>query len=122
MTRSLDFFFFIGSTYTCLAVQRAEAVAARQGVVLRWRPFSVRSIMVEQNNKFFVGKPGKLAYMWRDIERRAAITSGRNTSSARGRLGSRLRNPFSSRTLSWWATLEELVSPTASPISRMLGG
>ena len=72
MTRSLDFFFFIGSTYTCLAVQRAEAVAARQGVVLRWRPFSVRSIMVEQNNKPFVGKPGKLAYMWRDIERRAA--------------------------------------------------
>ena len=55
-------------------------------------------------------------------ERRAAITSGRKTSRARGRLGSRLRKPFSSSTLSWWATLEELVSPTASPISRMLGG
>ena len=54
--------------------------------------------------------------------RRAAITSGRNTSRARGRLGSRRTYPFSSRTLSWWATLEELVSPTASPISRMLGG
>ena len=56
------------------------------------------------------------------IERRAAITSGRNTSRARGRLGSRLRKPFSSSTRSWWATLEELVRPTASPISRMLGG
>ena len=54
--------------------------------------------------------------------RRAAITSGRKTSSARGRFGSRRRKPFSSSVLSWWATLLELVSPTASPISRMLGG
>ena len=41
---------------------------------------------------------------------------------ARGRLGSRLRKPCSSSTFSWWDTLEELVSPTISPISRMLGG
>ncbi len=57
-----------------------------------------------------------------EIDRRAAITSGRKTSSARGRLGSRRRKPFSSSVLSWWATLEELVRPTALPISRMLGG
>ena len=71
MSKQLDFFFFLGSTYTYLAVNRAEEVAARHGVTLRWRPFSVRSIMVEQNNRPFVGKPGKLAYMWRDLERRA---------------------------------------------------
>ena len=56
------------------------------------------------------------------IARRAAISSGMNTSRARGRLGSRLMNPFCSSTRSWWATLEELVRPTSSPISRMLGG
>jgi len=54
-----------------LAVNRAEQVAARGGVALRWRPFSVRSIMIEQNNRPFVGKPVKLSYMWRDLERRA---------------------------------------------------
>lgn len=72
MARQLDFFFFLGSTYSYLAVSRAEEVAARHGIGLRWRPFSVRSIMVEQNNRPFVGKPVKFAYMWRDIARRAA--------------------------------------------------
>ena len=63
MQKQLDFFLFLGSTYTYLAVNRAEQVAARAGVALRWRPFSVRSIMVEQNNRPFVGKPVKLSYM-----------------------------------------------------------
>ena len=36
-------------------------------------PFSVRAIMIEQNNIPFRGKPVKSAYMWRDIERRAAM-------------------------------------------------
>lgn len=67
----LDFFFFLGSTYTYLAVQRAEAAAEAAGVRLNWRPFSVRTLMIEQNNKPFVGKPEKTAYMWRDLERRA---------------------------------------------------
>lgn len=71
MQGHLDFFCFLGSTYTYLAVNRAEAVASRENITLRWRPFSVRSIMIEQNNRPFVGKPVKLAYMWRDVERRA---------------------------------------------------
>ena len=68
----IDFFFFIGSTYTYLSVQRIEAVAAARGVAVRWRPFSVRTLMQEQNNSPFAGKPVKMRYMWRDIERRAA--------------------------------------------------
>ena len=71
MTKSLDFFFFIGSTYTYLAVSRVDEVAAREGVPIRWRPFNVRALMIEQNNRPFVGKPVKLSYMWRDVERRA---------------------------------------------------
>jgi len=71
MQKQLDFFCFLGSTYTYLSVNRAEAVAARENVALVWHPFSVRSIMIEQNNRPFVGKPVKLAYMWRDVERRA---------------------------------------------------
>lgn len=71
MTKSLDFFLFLGSTYTYLAVNRAEQLAAREEVTLRWRPFSARTLMIEQNNRPFVGKPVKLSYMWRDLERRA---------------------------------------------------
>lgn len=71
MGKQLDFFFFIGSTYTYLAVNRAEERALREGVTLHWRPFSVRTIMIEQDNRPFAGKPVKLAYMWRDLERRA---------------------------------------------------
>jgi 2-hydroxychromene-2-carboxylate isomerase len=72
MNPSLDFYFFIGSTYSYLSVCRAEDAAAVAGVDLVWRPFSVRTLMREQNNSPFVGKPVKMKYMWRDIERRAA--------------------------------------------------
>jgi 2-hydroxychromene-2-carboxylate isomerase len=72
MQRSLDFFYFIGSTYSYLAVMRAEEVARRAGVSLNWRPFSVRTLMREQENIPFSTKPAKLRYMWRDVERRAA--------------------------------------------------
>jgi 2-hydroxychromene-2-carboxylate isomerase len=68
----LDFFFFYGSTYTYLTVMRIEEVAGRAGVEVRWRPFNVREIMIEQNNIPFRDKPVKMRYMWRDIERRAA--------------------------------------------------
>ena len=71
MTKGLDFFLFLGSTYTYLAVNRAERLSARQGITLRWRPFSASTLMMEQSNRPFVGKPVKLAYMWRDLERRA---------------------------------------------------
>ena len=69
---AIDFWFSIGSTYTYLAVSRLPAIAKATGVRFNWRPFSVRAIMREQNNIPFAGKPVKSAYMWRDIERRAA--------------------------------------------------
>jgi 2-hydroxychromene-2-carboxylate isomerase len=72
MSRHLDFYFFIGSTYSYLAVSRASALAQAAGVSLRWRPFSLRTILREQDNSPFLGKPDKTRYMWRDIERRAA--------------------------------------------------
>ena len=67
----IDFWIYIGSTYSYLSVMRLEAVERAAGVAFRWRPFSVRAIMIEQNNIPFLGKPVKSAYMWRDIERRA---------------------------------------------------
>jgi 2-hydroxychromene-2-carboxylate isomerase len=67
----MDFFFSYGSTYTYLAVMRIEKLSAEAGVTVHWRPFHLRTITTEQNNRPFVGKPVKMKYMWRDLERRA---------------------------------------------------
>jgi 2-hydroxychromene-2-carboxylate isomerase len=69
---ALDFWFSIGSTYSYLTVMRIDDAARAAGVTVRWRPFNVRHVMTVQNNIPFKDKPVKTAYMWRDIERRAA--------------------------------------------------
>jgi 2-hydroxychromene-2-carboxylate isomerase len=73
MPDAIDFWFSTGSTYTYLTVSRLEQVEAATGVRFNWRPFSVRALMREQNNIPFATKPIKTGYMWRDIERRAAM-------------------------------------------------
>ena len=70
---AIDFWYSIGSTYTYLTVMRLADYAKENGVTFNWRPFDVRSIMIEQKNIPFRDKPVKAAYMWRDIERRAAM-------------------------------------------------
>ncbi len=72
MSRPIDFWFSIGSTYTYLSVMRIGDVARQNGVTFRWRPFDVRVVMVEMDNIPFSTKPIKARYMWRDVERRAA--------------------------------------------------
>jgi 2-hydroxychromene-2-carboxylate isomerase len=69
----IDFWFYIGSTYSYLSIMRLAEVEKTSGIAFRWRPFSVRDIMVEMDNIPFRTKPVKAAYMWRDIERRAAM-------------------------------------------------
>jgi 2-hydroxychromene-2-carboxylate isomerase len=69
----VDFFFNYGSTYSYLSIMRLEEEAARAGLLVRWRPFNVRKLFVEQTNiPFPKEKAAKVTYMWRDIERRAA--------------------------------------------------
>jgi 2-hydroxychromene-2-carboxylate isomerase len=49
---------------------RLNSVEEASGVSFRWLPFSVRAIMIEQKTVPFVAKLVKMAYMWRDSERR----------------------------------------------------
>ena len=66
-------FLAIGSTYTFLTALRLRGVIEREGLNLRFRPFSVRAIMREMNNiPFPPEKEAKVRYMWRDIERTCA--------------------------------------------------
>lgn len=70
---SIDFWYSIGSTYTYLTVLRLPKIAVSSGIEISWRPFNVREVMAEQKNIPFANKPVKLAYMWRDIERRSRM-------------------------------------------------
>src|SRR5262245_3937781 len=71
MPSSLDFFFFYASIHTYLSVMRIEPLASAAGVDVRWRPFNLREILIEQNNTGFAKNPVKMNYFWRDVERRA---------------------------------------------------
>ncbi|MTI03709.1 2-hydroxychromene-2-carboxylate isomerase [Roseibium sp. RKSG952] len=68
----IDFWFSIGSTYSFLTVMRLDEWCREHETTVNWRPFNVRTVMADQQNTPFAGKPIKSAYMWRDIERRAA--------------------------------------------------
>jgi 2-hydroxychromene-2-carboxylate isomerase len=68
----IDLWFSIGSLYTFLTVMRIGGVEETTGTRFRWRPFSIRVIMKEMDN-IPASKPKKLAYSWRDVERRAEM-------------------------------------------------
>ncbi len=72
MMPEIDFWYSIGSTYSFLTIKRLDDWCTDHDATVNWRPFNVRTIMSEQQNIPFAGKPIKIAYMWRDIERRAA--------------------------------------------------
>jgi hypothetical protein len=68
----LDFFFFYGSIYTYLSVMRIEKLATAAGLEVRWCPFNLREILIEQDNTAFTRNPARMSYCWRDVQRRAA--------------------------------------------------
>jgi 2-hydroxychromene-2-carboxylate isomerase len=72
-TDHIDFWFTMGSTYSYLSVMRLEALERSNRVSFRWRPFHLLVILQEMKHVPFADKPAKCAYMWRDIERRAAV-------------------------------------------------
>lgn len=67
----IDFYFFPGSTYTYLTVNRIEKLAEDAGVSVRWRPYNLRALLKETGVVPFPPETAKRRYMWRDIERRA---------------------------------------------------
>jgi 2-hydroxychromene-2-carboxylate isomerase len=68
----IDFWFSIGSMFTFLTVMRIDRVEDMTDIRFVWRPFSVKAIMIEMDNRP-VSKPAKLAYLWRDLHRRAEM-------------------------------------------------
>jgi 2-hydroxychromene-2-carboxylate isomerase len=69
----IDFWFTMGSTYSFLSVMRLATLEQSTGISFRWRPFHLLIILQEMKHVPFADKPAKSAYIWRDIERRAAM-------------------------------------------------
>lgn len=69
----IDFWFTMGSTYSYLSVMRLSDVEQSTGISFRWRPFHLLLILQEMKHVPFADKPAKMRYMWRDLERRAAM-------------------------------------------------
>jgi 2-hydroxychromene-2-carboxylate isomerase len=71
---TLELWYEFASTYSYLTVMRIERVAAAAGVTVRWQPFLLGPIFFAQGwtDSPFNVYPAKGAYMWRDLERRAA--------------------------------------------------
>lgn len=73
--KSLDFWFEFASTYSYLAAMRVDSLARDAGVEVHYRPFLLGPIFRAQgwNTSPFTLYPAKGRYMWRDVERRAAV-------------------------------------------------
>src|SRR5579862_5346920 len=68
----IDLWLTMGSTYTYLTVMRLGGIEASTGIRFRLRPFNLRAIFDAAGYFPFPADSPKTAYMWRDIERRAA--------------------------------------------------
>jgi 2-hydroxychromene-2-carboxylate isomerase len=71
MAADIDFYFFYGSIHSYLSVMRIGALASAEEIEVRWRPFNLREILIEQNNTAFTKNTVKMNYFWHDVERRA---------------------------------------------------
>jgi 2-hydroxychromene-2-carboxylate isomerase len=74
MKPSLTFWYEFASTYSWLAAERIEALAAQAGVEVLWRPFLLGPIFAAQGwtSSPFNLFPAKGRNMWRDMERQCA--------------------------------------------------
>jgi 2-hydroxychromene-2-carboxylate isomerase len=71
----LTFWYEFASTYSWLAAERIDALAAAADVEVRWRPFLLGPIFVAQGwpSSPFNVYAAKGANMWRDIERHCVL-------------------------------------------------
>jgi 2-hydroxychromene-2-carboxylate isomerase len=70
-TRTVDFWFEFGSTYSYPAAMRLTPLAKAAGIAVRWRPFMLGPIFRDQgwDTSPFNLYPAKGRNMWRDLER-----------------------------------------------------
>ncbi len=66
---TLEFFYDFVSPYSYLASTRVEAIAARTGATLRWRPFVLGGVFKATGNRAPIENPAKARQMLLDLGR-----------------------------------------------------
>jgi 2-hydroxychromene-2-carboxylate isomerase len=66
---TLEFFYDFTSPYSYLASTQVEAVAARAGATVRWRPFLLGGVFKATGNRAPIETVAKGRHMWIDLER-----------------------------------------------------
>src|SRR4051794_7652679 len=69
MRKTLEFFFDLLSAFSYLASTRVEAVCARTGAALVWRPFLLGAVFKATENASPLNNPHKAAYLLKDLAR-----------------------------------------------------
>jgi len=69
MQKTLEFFFDLLSPFSYLASTQVEAVCARTGAALAWRPFLLGAVFKATENASPLGNPHKAAYLLKDLQR-----------------------------------------------------
>lgn len=72
MSKHVDFWFSLGSTYTYLSAMRCSKLCLKNDVLIRWRPFQLKSILEELSGMPFKDGSPKTVYMWHDLARRSS--------------------------------------------------
>jgi len=67
--KTVEFFFDLSSPYSYLASTRIDALAARVGAELRWRPFVLGAVFKATGNVMPASNPAKARYMFDDLHR-----------------------------------------------------
>lgn len=66
MSKIIEFFWDPASTYSYLAATQIEALAARCGATVQWKPFLLGKVFEATGNKMPAALPAKGKYLFRD--------------------------------------------------------
>jgi len=66
MSKTIEFFWDPASTYSYLAATQIEALAARCGATVEWRPFLLGKVFQATGNQMPAALPAKGKYLFRD--------------------------------------------------------
>lgn len=69
MQKTLEFFFDLLSPFSYLASTQVEAVCARTGAALAWKPFLLGAVFKATENASPLNNPHKAAYLLKDLQR-----------------------------------------------------
>jgi 2-hydroxychromene-2-carboxylate isomerase len=73
MSRNLQFFYDLGSTYSYLASTQIEALAKRHSLMLEWKPFLIGGVFKATGNHAPATVAAKAPYLMKDVSRWARL-------------------------------------------------